>query len=135
MHVLFDTNVVLDVLLDRDPFAEVATQLFSKVEYGEIQGYVAAITINNLFYIIRKVKDRDLAYNAVQRILTAMHICPVNRRTLEKALNLNYKDFEDAIQLVCALENNLDIIVTRNIQDFGKSDIRIVSPTELIADL
>jgi len=131
MKVLFDTNVILDFLLDRKPFAEEATKLFQNVEDGQLKGYVAAITLNNLFYIIRKLKGREVADDAVRRIIHGMVICKVDRQTFELALQLNFKDFEDAIQMSCALEQELEIIVTRNIQDFSSSEIRILLPKQL----
>ncbi|MDJ1177958.1 PIN domain-containing protein [Roseofilum sp. BLCC_M91] len=67
--------------------------------------------------------------------MTAMQVCPVNKDTLERAMTLNYKDFEDAIQLVCALEQNVNMIVTRNLDDFSDADMKIISPVELIAIL
>ncbi|MGB0561366.1 MAG: type II toxin-antitoxin system VapC family toxin [Spirulinaceae cyanobacterium] len=133
IQTLLDTNIILDVLLDRDPFVEAASQLFQALENKKFQGYVAAITLNNLFYIIRKLQGQNPAYDAIERILTGMEVCPVTQQTLSQAFELKYPDFEDAIQTVCALEQNLPYIVTRNSQDFSHPDLQVLSPSELLA--
>lgn len=130
---LFDANVILDFLLERGPFVEDAAQLFRAIENGQLEGHVAAITLNNLFYIIRKLRGQEIAYDAVKRILVAMQICPVTQQTLAQSFQLGFKDFEDAIQTICALEQDLACIVTRNPQDFSSSAITVLSPQELIA--
>lgn len=135
MKVLIDTNVVLDLLLEREPFVESAIALFEQVERGNLTGYIAATTITNIFYIIRKSEGREVALAAINRLLTGLQFCAVDRQTVETALRLNLKDFEDGIQLACADISQLDGIVTRDPKDFIDSSLPIYSPTELLNQL
>lgn len=135
MKVLIDTNVVLDVLLERQPFVENAIALFEQIELGNIAGAIAATTLTNIFYIIRKAESREAAISAVNRLLIGLQFCAVDRQTVETALSLGLKDFEDSIQLACALLNQLDGIVTRDSKDFIGGQLPIYSPTELLSQL
>lgn len=135
MKVLIDTNVVLDLLLQREPFVESTFQLFRQIEEGRLEGYVAATTITNIFYIIRKAEGREVAITAIQRILTGLNFCQVDRQVVETSLSLNLKDFEDSIQLACATLNQLEAIITRDHQDFTESSIPVYTPMDLLAQL
>lgn len=132
MKILIDTNVVLDLLLEREPFLETAILLFEKIERGNFTGYIAATTITNIFYIIRKTEGREAALTAVNRLLIGLHFCAVDRHTVGTALRLGLRDFEDSIQLACATLNQLDGIVTRDRKDFIGSPLPIYSPAELL---
>lgn len=135
MKVLIDTNVVLDLLLEREPFVETAIALFEQIERGKLAGYIAATTITNIFYIIRKTEGREVALAAIKQLLIGLQFCAVDRQTVETALSLGLKDFEDSIQLACATLNQLDAIVTRDPKDFSGSNLPIYSPTELLNQL
>lgn len=135
MKILIDTNVVLDLLLEREPFVENAILLFEQIEQGNLEGYIAATTITNIFYIVRKTEGREVAIAAVNRLLIGLQFCAVDRQTIETALSLALKDFEDSIQLACAMLSQLDAIVTRDRKDFIGSKLPIYSPTELLNQL
>lgn len=130
MKVLIDTNIVSDLLLKREPFVEAATTLFEIVETAQIQGYVAATTITNIFYIVR-TQGRETALQAVSRVLIGLRICAVNRLTVEQALASNLKDFEDGIQFACAMLNQLDAITTRDTSDFSGVSLPVLTIAEL----
>jgi predicted nucleic acid-binding protein len=132
VKILIDTNVVLDLLLEREPFVETAIALFDQIEQGNLEGAIAATTITNIFYIIRKAEGREVALDAINRLLIGLQFCAVDRQTVETALSLGLKDFEDSIQLACATLNQLDAIVTRDRKDFIGSNLPIYSPTELL---
>jgi predicted nucleic acid-binding protein len=132
MKILIDTNIVLDLLLEREPFVENATALFEQIEQGKLAGYLTATTITNIFYIIRKTEGREVALNAIKRLLIGLQFCVVDRQTIETALSFDLKDFEDSIQLACATLNQLDAIVTRDRKDFISSPLPIYSPAELL---
>ncbi|NJL55042.1 PIN domain-containing protein [bacterium] len=135
MNILIDTNIVLDLLLEREPYVESAITIFDHVEHGTLTGYIAATTITNIFYILRKAKGRDVALASIQRLLIGLQLCAVNRQTIETALSLGLTDFEDGIQLACATLSQLDAVVTRDSQDFSGSTLPIYSPTDLLAQL
>lgn len=132
MKILIDTNVVLDLLIEREPFATSAISLFEQIERGNLAGYIAATTITNIFYIIRKTEGREVAIAAIHRLLIGLQFCAVDRQTVTTALTLGLKDFEDSIQLACATIAQLDAIVTRDRKDFIGSSLPVYSPTEIL---
>lgn len=132
MKILIDTNVVLDLLLEREPFVETSIALFEQIEQGNLEGSIAATTITNIFYIIRKTEGREIALAAIHRLLIGLQFCAIDRQTVQTALRSGLKDFEDSIQLACATLNQLDAIVTRDHQDFIGSNLPVYSPTELL---
>ena len=93
MRILFDTNVILDVLLDREPFSSTAAKLFSKVETGEITGYVCATTITTLHYLSSKAIGADLAIEEINKLMMLFEVAPINRSVLDAALSAGFKDF------------------------------------------
>jgi predicted nucleic acid-binding protein len=132
LRILFDTNVILDVLLDREPFSSTAAKLFSKVETGEITGYVCATTITTLHYLARKVMGADSALEEINTLMMLFEVDPVNRAVLEVALSSGFKDFEDAVVHASGVYNETHGVVTRDSDGFKKSKINIYSPEELL---
>ena len=131
MRILIDTNVVLDLLQEREPFVENAARLFERIDAGEIEGFITATTITNIYYIVRKVAGRVVAQDAIAQILSDLNICAVDLNVLEQALALNFEDFEDAVQYACAVVHNLDAIVTRDLSGFFNAEIPVVLPENL----
>ena len=119
MRVLVDTNIFLDDLLDREQFGTEAKALFEAIQSQRIEGYVSATTVTDIFYIVRKQKGLQIAKQAVSDILDGMRVCTVDRSILEAAISSNLPDFEDAVQLACAVFENLDAIITRDTQGFA----------------
>lgn len=135
MRVLFDTNVILDLLLNRAPFAEAAADLVARVERGELTGYIGATTVTTIFYLAAKVLGREQATGQVGLLLEIFEVAQVNRPVLETALTLGFKDFEDAVLHEAARHAAVDCIVTRNGRDFSGGGMRVCSPGELMAGL
>ena len=133
MRVLFDTNVVLDLLLDREPFSLDAAKCFSRVEAGEIEGCLCGSTVTTLHYLIRKSVGPRKARESMSLLLSLFEIAPVNKAALEGAMNLPFKDFEDAVLHEAARLVNTDVIVTRNTADFKHSSIPVLLPGQLEA--
>ncbi|MCL1465391.1 MULTISPECIES: type II toxin-antitoxin system VapC family toxin [Argonema] len=133
MRVLVDTNIVLDFLLQREPFFQEAEQLFQEIDSGRVVGYVTATTLTDIFYISRRhTRSVSLARQAVSETMTAMVICPVNRAVLESAFRSGLVDFEDAVQIACAVIQGLDGILTRDTQGFLNSPVPVLSIHELL---
>jgi predicted nucleic acid-binding protein len=130
-RIFIDTNIVLDFLLEREPFVEDAASLFAKIDTGEIAGFIAATTITNIYYIIRKAAGVTVAQDAISQILTDLHICAVDKNILETAVALNFRDFEDGVQYACAMKSMVDVIVTRDVSGFLGSEIPVILPGEL----
>ena len=132
MNILFDTNVVLDLLLDREPFAADAASLFSKVEQSIISGYLCATTVTTIHYLIAKAIGTREAVRHIRALLSLFIIAPVNRVVLEQALTDAFTDFEDAVLHAAACHAGVQSIVTRNVRDFSRANLPVFSPIELI---
>jgi predicted nucleic acid-binding protein len=133
MRVLLDTNIVLDVLLDRIPWRTEAVSILEAVRAGRIVCAVSSTTIINVFYVGRRHVGVERAREIVELCLAALEILPVDRRTLEDAARLNGTDFEDNVQIASAVIGGVDGIVTRDSEGFTASSIRVLSPGELVA--
>jgi predicted nucleic acid-binding protein len=132
MIILFDTNVILDGLLDREPFGKMAALLFNAVEESIITGFICANSITTLFYLMQKAKNQQFARQKVKALLDLFEIAPVNRAVLEDAIRGGFHDYEDGVVYQAALTVRADSIVTRNTVDFKTSKIPIFSPAELL---
>lgn len=132
MKILFDTNIVLDVLMDRLPFSDAAADLFSKVETGEVIGYLCATTITTVYYLASKTVGAARAEEEIGKLLSLFEVAPVNRHVLESAMVAGFDDFEDAVIHGAAVHVGADAIVTRNKKDYTKSRIPVYSSEEMI---
>jgi predicted nucleic acid-binding protein len=134
-HALLDTNVILDLFLDRVPFADDAAALWQANEDGHFEGYVSAITPVNLFYIARKFKGATIARQAVAEIVSVLQICPLDQNVIQLALTLPFSDYEDAVQHACATNSHLEAIVTRDPTGFTGAILPVLSPAEFLKQL
>lgn len=129
MRVLFDTNILLDAILRREPFTADAAFLIRAVGADQIKGFVSATTSTDVYYVVkRQTKSAEMARNAVADLLAIMEICTVDRNVLEQAILSNQSDFEDAVQIACAIVFGLNAIVTRDVAGFTDSVIQVLSP-------
>lgn len=135
MKVLLDTNIILDVALQRQPYFDESDRFLSLFEQKQVEGYVSASTYSALYYLIRKERGREWALNYLRGLAIICRIAAVNEAAIAMALTINFKDFEDAIQYSSAIINQLDAIVTRNPQDFTNVTVRIFTPIQLIQSL
>ena len=135
MNILFDTNVVLDLLLDREPFAGPAVFLFEQVERAELTGVLCATTLTTVHYLVARALGRGRAAEAVQKLLLLFEMAAVTRAVLESALHADMDDFEDAVLHQAACLAGCEGIVTRNGRDFKKAKISVFNPEELISTL
>ncbi len=130
MKVLFDTNVVLDLLLDREPWAVTAAQLFSRVERGSLEGYLCATTVTTVHYLATKAVGSKQARAEIRKLLALCAVAPVDQRVLQRAVELDFSDFEDAVIHEAARRMSVEVVVTRDLQGFKKATITILSPEE-----
>ena len=133
MKVLFDTNVVLDVLLDRHPFRDTAAQLIAKVERKELKGVLGATTLTTLYYLVAKVSGKEAARSAVRDVLVLFEIAAVDRSVLARAIDSPLADFEDAVLVEAGALEGVEAVVTRDPDGFRESRFRVFSPQELHA--
>ena len=135
MRVLFDTNVLIDFLLDRLPYSKGATDLLSRVERGEVQGLACANSFTTIFCLARKAAGVEVARVYIADLLALLEVAPVNRSTLEDAGRSGVTDYEDAVVCSAASQANADCVVTRNQKDFANAPLPVHSPTSLLAAL
>ena len=135
MKVLFDTNIILDLLLDRKPFSEHASYLMSKVERSEVNGYVCATTVTTIHYLLSKHLDKAKSKNSINSIMALFEVASVNRIVIENALNSKFIDFEDSVLHESARHAGAEYIITRNIKDFKNSKIPVYTPMEFLSML
>ena len=132
MKLLLDTNIVLDLLMDRPPFSEYAAELFAKVESGEVVGYLCGTTITTVYYLASKAIGTRKAMAETRKLLTLFEIAPVHRVVLEMALQAGFNDFEDAVVHEAACHVGVDAVITRNLKDFKMARIPEYSPDEMV---
>lgn len=135
MNVLFDTNVVLDALLEREPWAEAAVALFDRVESGGLIGHLGATTVTTIYYIARRNVGAGVADALMKDLLRLFEVAPVNRAVLEGALALGFADFEDAVLHEAGRLAGTQAIVTRDPSGFSSAILRVYDPETLIAAL
>jgi len=134
MNVLIDTNVVLDVLLKREPFFKHSQLVLLAAEKRHIRGHVSASAVTDIFYVAGKfLKDTNAIYSLMKRLLTrTLEVATVNRAIISVALEAGWKDFEDCIQYAVGDSIAADYIVTRNPNDFVEKNIPVVTPDMLL---
>lgn len=132
MKILFDTNVILDVMLDRAPFSEPASQLLSLVEQGELSGIICATTATTIHCLSAKILGKNKSKDQIKDLITLFEIASVNRVVIEDALKSKYNDFEDAVIYQAAHHAGADAVVTRDPKSFKKSKLPIFNPVELM---
>jgi len=133
--VLIDINILLDVLQKREPFYEASAHLLASVETGRVKGFVAAHSITTLFYLIKKDKSSSEARATITNLLQFLKIAPIDQGTIEQALNLDYHDYEDAVQMISAVQCKADYLVTRNVKDYQPALLPVTQPVDLLATL
>lgn len=132
MKILFDTDVTLDLLIDRKPFSETIATLFTKVEKGEHEGYLCATTITTIYYLASKTLGEKKARSSIRKLLSFMKVAEVNQHVLSAAIEGKGNDFEDEVISQAALRIGASAIITRNIKDFKKSEVTAYSPNEFM---
>ncbi len=133
MKVLFDTNVVLDQLLGREPFVDAAEQLLSLVDSGRIEGVICSTTATTIHYLACKVVGTSVALDYLRKLLEIFDVACVDRDVLRVALDAGFSDYEDAVLHEAACRAGAAAIVTRDGKDFAKSKLPVFDPTELLA--
>jgi predicted nucleic acid-binding protein len=134
-NILLDTNIILDIALKRDPFFDAASEIFSLIDEGKIYCYITATTITDIYYIASKEKNRSIAKEFIKNLIRIVGILGVDQHVIYRALESDIKDFEDAIQVSSANYSNVNIIVTRNKQDFIDCGLNVYTPGELIRSI
>ena len=135
-HVFIDTNVAIDLLMDREGFADDAEAIFTAAEVGECVVYMCSLSLTNIFYIVSKQMGRQVALNDLRVLNRLVNVTPVTSAEINQALYSDFSDFEDAVQYFSALSvPRMDGIITRNPKDFRLSILPVITPKEFLAGL
>jgi len=134
-RVFVDTDVILDLLLARQPFYPAATELFLLIQNEQVEAWSSPLVFSNLFYILRKALSAPEAIAALRKLRLLVRLLSVDERTTDLALASSFTDFEDAIQYYAAVSGNLDALITRNKQDFRAAKLPILTAAECVASL
>ncbi|KPA14124.1 twitching motility protein PilT [Candidatus Magnetomorum sp. HK-1] len=135
MKILIDTNVILDIALERNPFVEHAALLFKIANKKRIHIFMTATTVTDLYYIIRKEKGKDIALSFIEDLIQFVDVASVDKNVVINALRSEISDFEDAIQSFSAKQEGITIIITRNEKDFINSGLEILTPETFLDTL
>jgi predicted nucleic acid-binding protein len=133
MKVLLDTNIILDVILRRQPFYISALEILKLSDSGKIESVITSNSITDIFYVLRKyfdnIEDRE---KAVKYLLQIIDVVSVTKTDIFKSFELKYTDFEDALQTQCAKKAKADYIITRNEKDFKDKSVKVISPEKFV---
>lgn len=132
-RVLLDVNVVLDVLLDRKPFADASSAIWAAIERGEAEGLLSAHAVTTLHYLNAKAVGVRMATETTDALLSVFDVAPVDEAVLHSAVSLEWKDFEDAVTAAGARRAKCDAVITRNPRDFKGAAVRVLTPAEAVA--
>jgi predicted nucleic acid-binding protein len=136
INVFIDTNIIVDLIADRRPFSKFAIEIFTKAENKKITIYTSSHSVATTHYLLKKYLDEKDLREVLLNLLDLLTVIPINSDILKKGLRSKHKDFEDAIQIICASSiEKIDFIVTRNIKDFKLSDIIVMTPDEFCMKL
>lgn len=134
--LLIDTNIVIDLLAKREPFFKSAAQIFSLADKHKIKLTVSSLTFTNTNYVLSRMTSAKDARSILRRFKILVRVLPLNDKIIELALNdENFKDFEDGLQYYTAVENNQDMIITRDLKDFKESKFPVMTANEYLTSI
>jgi predicted nucleic acid-binding protein len=133
VKALVDTNVLLDVLLKREPFYMDSARVWSWADSGKIEGFVTAVSVTNLYYIVRKRASHAAAMEMMRAVLGAFTMVACDEALVERAMGAGLKDFEDAVQYQTALAAGVDVLVTRNVEHYPEEGLAVLGPSGFLA--
>ncbi len=133
--IYLDSDVLLDLLLDREPFSDDIAILIEDSINSEIKLCTSPISITNINYIIGRLENKNKADLKTKKILKIVSMENIGQMVIDKASNSRFKDFEDSVQNYCAVESGHEIIITRNTKDYKESELSIMTPREYLAKI
>ena len=132
IKLLLDTNVLLDLVLNREPHFEHSKELFIKIDGIQIKGFITATTITDIYYLVKKPKGSGVALAYIENLISFIDVLSIDKSIILNALKSEIDDFEDAIQIYASISNSIDFIITRNISDFIKSEVPAFTPKDFV---
>ncbi len=136
MNVIFvDSDFIIDFLTMRKPFVEETQAIFQLAALKKIKICISSVTVVNVNYIIGRLESKDKALCKTEKLVKLVNILNVGDSTIKKALASNFKDFDDAVQNACAMQSKIDALITRNVKDYRKSTLSILTPKEFMVKM
>lgn len=135
MKLYLDTNVILDLILNRAPFFDDIARIITLYEIGECELFTSSVSIVNCNYILGKNIDRKQVIDNLKVLRSFCSVLTVSELEIDKSLNSNFKDFEDAVQYFTCIKNDCNFIITRDLKDFKNSEIPAITPAEFLASI
>ena len=130
--VFVDTDIIYDLLAKRDPFYSAAARLFTLADEGKVLVFISALSLANIHYLISKQQSESQAKQILRKFKVLVRITPLTEKIIDLALNSEFEDFEDAIQYFSALQNDIEILLTRNLKDYKKAQISVLTAQDFI---
>lgn len=128
-RVLIDTDVILDFFFDRKPFSDNAAKVLALCESKVITGYITSVIISNVYYLLRQTAKHGKVVDKLNQLLSITEVLTTDKEIIKQSLNSPFTDFEDALQNFSAeMNGNIDVIVTRNLKDYKKSALGVMTP-------
>ena len=130
---MIDTNIVLDVMLKREPFYKLSLEILGLAKKDDVDEYVSASAITDIYYLAyRQLRDKEMVKKLMKDLLTVVSVASVSEQEIENALSLEWNDFEDSVQYSVAFLQEMEGIVTRNPNDYKEAKIKVWKPEELL---
>lgn len=134
LNLLIDSNVVLDMFLEREPFVDMSRQVIALSTKYDVKSFISASAVTDIYYLAYKsLKNHQRVCEQFQKLFKFVGVVAVTSENIHAAFALNWKDFEDSVQYAVAASNNFDGIVTRNMQGFDDDEVKIFTPEEICA--
>jgi len=131
-RVFVDTDIIYDLLAKREPFYQAAARLFTMADEDKIQIFISSLSLANIHYLLSKELSSFEAKQILRKFKLLVQIAPLNEKVIDLALNSEFNDFEDAIQYYSALQNEIEILLTRNLKDYKKAQITVLTAQDFI---
>src|SRR5690554_3416015 len=134
-RLFLDTNVVLDLLGERESFYDSAAKIATLADKGEIELIVSALTYPTVYYLLSKFENKERVKEKIRKFKVVAETSDLTDKIIEKGLSSNFSDFEDSLQYYCAIKMDCKILITRNVKDFREPGIPVLTPEEYLSSL
>ncbi len=135
IKLFVDSDIILDLLAQREPHYIHAARLFTLIDQNEVIAYTSPLIFANLHYLLKKQTSNISALKSLRKLKTLINILSIDERVIEQSLNSEFNDFEDAIQYFTAVNNGITLIITRNKTDYKRSKIDVLTAEEFLKSL
>jgi predicted nucleic acid-binding protein len=134
VKILIDTNVILDLALERQPYHVAAERILEASDFERFHLFISASMVTDIYYVLRKQIGKQNAWNYLRDLFVSVDVCQVDKRSVLQALSSTFSDFEDAVQYFAALDSGIEMILTRNPGDFPGSSVPVIDPQVFVRD-